>query len=128
METLLVYALLTSAMFYLGSRAVITQWLWSRYPPKLARWADCAACSGFWYGLIVGVTAKLLQNGAGDLLQNGAGILGEPYSPIVIGLCSMVWTPIVAGYMQAGFERLGSAVTEEDTGLGPEIEDERTHG
>jgi hypothetical protein len=40
----------------------------------------------------------------------------------------MVWTPIVAGYMQAGFERLGSAVTEEDTGLGPEIEDERTHG
>jgi hypothetical protein len=38
-------------------------------------------------------------------------------------LCSIVWTPIVAGLMQAGLERLGSAVDDDDTGLGPPIED-----
>jgi hypothetical protein len=120
-ETLLVYALLTTAMFYLGSRAVVTRWLWSRYPSKLAHFMDCAACSGAWYGLIIGYVAQLLHNGAGQTLQPpGLLSLSEPYSPIVVALCSMVWTPIVAGFMQAGFERLGSAVNDE---LGPPIED-----
>jgi hypothetical protein len=108
METLLLFSLLTSAMFYLGSRATITRGLWSKYPPKLARFMDCAACSGAWYGAIVGLFAHLLHFGA-------VGILNGPewYSPIVVMLCSIVWTPIVSGYMQRGFEMLGSAVGED---------------
>jgi hypothetical protein len=100
LETLLVYSFLTSAMFYLGSRAIITRWLWSRYPSWLASWADCAACSGFWYGLIVG----------------NVGYFYVSYAPhpIVVALCSMVWTPIVSAHMQAGIERLGSAVEPDD--------------
>lgn len=105
-EILLVYALLTSAAFYLGSRAVITQSLWSRYPPWLARWADCAACSGTAYGFAVG-SAALAVDAAPP------GSLSEWWSPFVIALCSMVWTPIVAGFMQRGFEQLGSAIAEE---------------
>lgn len=109
MEIILVYALLTSATFYLGSRAVITQWLWSRYPPRLARFMDCAACAGFWYGVIVGALGTWAFEPA------GSGLLGirEWYSPVIIGLCSIVWTPIVAGYMQAGFEQLGSVVDDD---------------
>jgi len=107
-EILLVYALLTSAAFYLGSRATITQVLWSRYPPKLARYFDCAACSGTAYGLAVGVGALAVGAAPPEL--------SAWWSPIVVALCSMVWTPIVAGFMQAGFERLGSAVSEADDG------------
>ena len=108
MENIVLYALLTTAAFYLGSRAVITAWLWSRYPPKLARFFDCAACSGWWYGLVIGMA-----------LSWGIGIspLGIPatewYSPIVIAFGSLVWTPILAAVMQMGLERLGSAVDDE---------------
>jgi hypothetical protein len=101
METLLIYALCTSAAFYLGSRAVITHWLWSRYPRRLAVFMDCAACTGFWYGLGFAWLST---------------VCGYPvkthYTPWVIGLCSMVWTPIVAGIMHKGFEWLGSAVDD----------------
>lgn len=38
-------------VYFLGAYAVITQWLWSRYPERVRHWADCPACSGFWYGL-----------------------------------------------------------------------------
>lgn len=106
-EVLLVYSLLTSAMFYLGSRAVITSWLWSKYSPKLARWADCAACSGAWYGFIISGVVH-----AGGSPAMPPGLLTQWWSPFVIGLCSMVWTPIIAGFMQTGFERLGSTVEE----------------
>lgn len=105
MDTILIYALITSAAFYLGSRATITTWLWSRYPPRLASFMDCAACSGFWYGLLLGNVAHLLHFGAVGLLRDS-----EWYSPFVVALCSMVWTPIIAGYMQLGFANLGSAI------------------
>jgi hypothetical protein len=109
MESILIYAMLTSAAFYLGSRAAITRWLWGSYPPWLARFMDCSACFGTWAGL-----------GFGMLLSWGPGLslpsipAAEWYSPFLIGLCSMVWTPIVAGLMQRGFEQLGSALPEEE--------------
>lgn len=102
---IIVYALLTSAAHYLGSRAMITRWLWSRYPPRLARFFDCAACSGFWYGL---AAAAILRVPLPSIR------LPEWGSCMVIALCSIVWTPLVAGFMQASFERLGSAVPEEE--------------
>jgi hypothetical protein len=111
LELLAVCALLTSAMFYLGSRAVVTSWLWGRYPPRLARFMDCAACSGFWYGLIVGAGILAANNWSEARIPE---LLTQPWSPLVIAVCSMVWTPIVAGYMQTGFERLGSAVAEDE--------------
>lgn len=109
MEILLVYALLTSAAFYLGSRAVITQWLWGRYPPRLARFMDCAACAGFWYGVAVGAMGAWVVEPIGSSPFS----LREWYSPLIVGLCSIVWTPIVAGLMQAGFERLGTTVNDD---------------
>jgi hypothetical protein len=105
MEPFLIYALLTSAAFYLGSRAVITRKLWSRYPINLAKFMDCAACSGAWYGFLASAILRLPL----------PGILANEWASVpVIGLCSIVWTPIVAGLMQAGFERLGSALPEDE--------------
>ncbi|MGH7178283.1 MAG: hypothetical protein ACREJC_12960 [Tepidisphaeraceae bacterium] len=107
MEILAVYALITAALFYLGSRALITRWLWSRYPPGFAKFMDCAACSGFWYGLIVGAIDTWG-------IKVGPQVFGrEWYAPVIVALCSVVWTPIVAGYMQLGFERLGSVVEDD---------------
>ena len=109
MGSLLIYALLTPALFYLGSRATVTSWLWSRYPSKLAKFMDCAACSGAWYGVLVSTVLRLPYD----------GVYGEADEcptwaiPIVIGLCSMVWTPIIGGIMQAGFERLGTTVEDD---------------
>lgn len=104
-EILLVYSLLTSACYYLGSRATLTRELWSRYPPKLAAFMDCAACTGFWYGLGWAILFQCRGTTSMSFAQ-------EWYSSIIIGLCSIVTTPIVAGLMQAGFERLGSSVED----------------
>lgn len=97
-------ALLTAGLYYLGSRALITSWLWSRYPKRFARFMDCAACTGFWYGL--GVTLVLGASVPFDVPTWSA--------PIIVGLCSMVWTPLVAALMQIALERLGSAVPDEN--------------
>ncbi|KKK80955.1 hypothetical protein LCGC14_2818340, partial [marine sediment metagenome] len=37
MKTLALYVFLTSASYFLGSRATITEFLWSRYPPIVDR-------------------------------------------------------------------------------------------
>lgn len=100
-DTVVLYALLTAAAYYLGARAVITSWLWSRYPRWLAKIADCSACSGFWYGVAVSAAFQ----------RQAFSLPGDTwYLPVIIGLCSMVWTPIVAAAMHVCFERLGTAV------------------
>jgi len=110
MSSIVLYPLLSTALFYLGSRAMITQWLWSRYPPRLARFADCSACTGFWWGLILALV--LGRHEHLNLLELDAE---DFWTPIVAGLCSMVWTPIVAGVMQRGFDSVGSAVADPPT-------------
>jgi hypothetical protein len=102
--SLLLYPLLTAAAFYLGSRAVITTWLWSRYPARLAAFMDCAACSGFWYGA-----------GAALVFQQPfLGLDGHAWTtPIVVGLCSIIWTPVVAAMQQRALDELGSALGEQ---------------
>lgn len=102
MYTPLLYALLSAACFYLGSRALVTRWLWSRYPPSLASFMDCSACTGFWWGFalaaIVGQCLHLPYMGL------------DPSSPLtwcIVGLCSIVLTPIAAGLMQHGLDQLG---------------------
>ena len=103
METLVLYALCTSSIFYLGSRAELSRPLWSRYPSWLAKWADCSACSGFWYGL--GVAAF----GGYALHLSFLGMPGDRAATVAFaGLASLTWTPIVAGFMQRGFDTLGT--------------------
>jgi hypothetical protein len=113
METLVLYALCTAAAFYLGSRALITRPVWSRYPRPFAIFMDCAACTGFWYGL--GVSAF-----GGYVL--GLPLLGlpgdRPSTVALAALASVAWTPIAAAAMQLALEQLGSAVTDSDDGEG----------
>src|SRR5512147_2730950 len=105
MTAFLLYPLLTAALFYLGSRATITAFLWRRYPPMLAALMDCAACSGTWYGFLVAAT---LGRWAGlDFLTLPATAY---YTPIVVALCAMVTTPIVAHQTQQALMELGSAI------------------
>lgn len=107
MQALILYPLLSTALYYLGSRALITEAIWRRYPPELARFADCAACTGFWWGLILALT--LGQHEHMDFLSLSHDDL---VTPIVVAFCSLVWTPIVAGLMQRGLDFLGVAVTQ----------------
>lgn len=107
MSVLVLYPLLTAAIFYLGSRAVITSWIWSRYPRWLAMLADCAACSGFWAGLGV----------AWALRFPFLGLDGHHwFTPVVVGLCSMIWTPLVAALHQHAMITLGSAIPDPEGG------------
>ena len=93
----LLYPLLTAALYYLGSRAKVTQWLWSRYPAGFASFMDCAACTGFWYGMGVEIALREF-------------VAYVEFSPIVVGLCALVWTPMIAALMQHSLFTLGSAV------------------
>jgi len=105
MMTLLLYTLLSSALFYLGSRALVTRWLWSRYPAWLVGFMDCAACTGFWYGFFAALTLGR---------HEGLAVLGLAadawLTPPIVGLCTLVLTPIGAGLMQRGLDSLGSVV------------------
>jgi hypothetical protein len=89
--SLVLYPLLTAAFYYLGAHATITAWMHTRYPDSVRGFMECAACSGTWYGFGVAV-------GFGY----GADVpfLGLPGANVatvlLVGLCSMVWTPLVA--------------------------------
>lgn len=93
------YALLGAAAYYLGSRATITHWLWSRYPERLDRFMLCAACSGFWYG----VGAAM---GIGWYLDVPFLVLPGRFwlTPCVVGLCSLVFTPWLSAKHLAALE------------------------
>lgn len=84
------YPLITASLYYLGARALITQPIWSRYPPRFDSFMSCAACSGFWYGFLVGIFGLVAQ----------VPFLGVAawWTPFVVGLGSMIWTPIVADW------------------------------
>lgn len=86
----ILYILLTSATYYLTAHARITSWLWRRYPPAVERFAQCAACSGAWYGFFWGVIGAWQQ-------WSFLGLPGRaPLTILMIGFGSVVWTPIVA--------------------------------
>lgn len=105
--TVLLYPLLTAALYYLGSRAKITEWLWTRYSTGFASIMDCAACTGFWYGLCVESAFGCFRD-AMDLATTD--YVRMTVAAWVAGLCSIVWTPIVAALMQHSLTVLGSAV------------------
>lgn len=88
---LILYALLTTALYYLGARALLTEQLWSLYPPRFDSFMKCPACSGAWYGGAVALAFRL------DVL----GLPGHAwYTPFAVGFCASVWTPIVWHQME----------------------------
>lgn len=104
MMTIVLYALLTTALYYLFSRAMITKSLWSRYPAWLDYYTACAACSGFLYGGVVALAIGWTQ----DL--SFLGLSGRFWAtPIVVGLGSLVWTPILADFHIRALLQLGVA-------------------
>jgi hypothetical protein len=101
-QSLVLYCLMTTACFYLGSQAVITKWAWSHYPRWLDKFMSCSACSGFWYGLL----AAFVLGWGFDLPF--LGLDGRHWAtPIVVGLGSIVWTPILAYYQILALTQLG---------------------
>ncbi len=98
MTTAALYVTLSVALYYLASRAKITEGIWSRYPTWLNEWTLCSACSGFWYGFVLAIAIGAPLN---------LPLLGMPagaaYTPIVAGLLTMVWTPILARAMVVGW-------------------------
>ena len=107
MTTLVIYPLLTTALYYLLARARISEFLWGRYPPSVDRFMSCASCTGFWYGIAVAI--------AGGTYQLPFMELGprEPHTIIVVGLCAMIWTPVVSWLHLVALDRLGAPVYEE---------------
>lgn len=102
MASIVLYPLLTTAAYYLFARAMITRWLWSRYPAWLDYYTTCAACSGFLYGVVVAVAFGWSLN---------VPLLGLPgkfwLTPLVSGLGSMVWTPVLANLHVTSLIQLG---------------------
>lgn len=97
MTAALLYVTISTALYYLASRAKLTHALWSRYPKWLEYWVLCAACLGFWLGVVLGALGRVLEL---DFLS----LAGDAwYTPVVVGLCTMVWTPILARHMVEGW-------------------------
>jgi len=109
--SLILYPTLTAFLFYLGSRAMITAWLWSRYPKRVASFFDCAACSGTWYGFL---TAAIIGT------HYNLPFLSLPPDDwptwVIAGACSGVWNVFAAALHQHGMASLGSAIPEDPQG------------
>lgn len=94
MKPWITYPILCSVGYYLLSRALITKFLWSRYPKKLDAFMSCASCLGFWLGLAIGIVFSRLA---------GWSFLGippeNPLNPLMVAIFSIWWTP-VAAYIQ----------------------------
>ncbi len=88
--TIIIYPLICCALFYLGAQATITGFLWGRYPPRLDAFMSCPACTGFWYGA---ACAGLGWWQDWPFL----GLDGQHWlTPIIVGVCSIIWTPILS--------------------------------
>lgn len=106
LTSLLIIALCSTALYYLGSRARITSWLWSRYPVWLAGFMDCAACSGFWYGFAL---AFIFDPQLAEMHE-----IPQFLVAVVVGLCSIVWTPLIASLHDFALYRMGSIAPPSD--------------
>lgn len=95
------YVTLTTALYYLVSRAKVTEFAWSRYPKWLDYWTSCAACSGFWYGLGIAAVIGRSRGWAPFGLDATAW-----FTPFVVAATTMVWTPILARLMVVSWMEL----------------------
>lgn len=89
MLVLSLYILLATTLYYLGAGAMITEWLWSRYPPRVDYFMRCAACAGTWYGMVMTII--------GHHVLDWRFLPDEPgWSFAITGLITMVTTPLIA--------------------------------
>jgi hypothetical protein len=87
--TLVLYALLTAAAYYLVARAGITKWAWSRYPWWLDKLVMCASCTGFWLGLGCGAFGWWRE-------LPFLGLPPDHWSTVLAcGAGGMIWTPLL---------------------------------
>jgi hypothetical protein len=103
---LLLFILLPAASFYLLSRATITHFIWSRYPTWLGKLRDCAACSGFWDTLLLALFMKSVHQDLPIYPESS-------FAPILLGLCGVIWTPLVAALQHKALETLGTVFADE---------------
>lgn len=86
-----IVVILAESLYYLGARAEITRFLWSRYPRWLDKFMACAACVGTWYG-----STLTLGTGFG-LGWDFPGLPGTAWhTSVVVGLITLFTTPILA--------------------------------
>lgn len=101
-------ALLATALHWLVARSQIMRWFWNlrwwpvarndygeALPPSALRelFSDllaCAACSGFWLGLVIGLRVHPLHLGPWWLDWFGAGLAGVVTVPILEG--ALIWS------------------------------------
>jgi hypothetical protein len=103
MQALFLYALITPALYYLGSKALITQRLWTWYEerwPRFGAFMQCAACSGTWYGMASGTLGWF----AFELPFLG---VEHDLSFLLVGLGSCFWTPVLAATHDRALRYLG---------------------
>jgi hypothetical protein len=100
--TLVLYAILCGAAYYLLARAKITKWLWSRYPAWLDTLMMCASCTGTWLGIGCGLLGWWL-----DLPLLGLDP-GHWFSVVAASATGMVVTPLVVYPMLLVLEILGA--------------------
>ena len=90
MIPVLLIGIIGAAFHYLTYHAVITSWLWRRYPAKIDALLSCAACSGTWVGLGMGVY----------FADQGTSILGigasDPALYVATAAVGMIATPLVS--------------------------------
>lgn len=94
-----------AALFFLGDRAVITRFIWSRYPAWLASLRRCAACSGFWDMLIFSVFLRYGLGVALPILPNST------WCPLLLALCSIITTPLLAAAHERAMHQLAYGET-----------------
>jgi hypothetical protein len=87
--TLLLFSLITTFLWYLGSAANITLPIREMLPAKVNSFLLCPACSGFWYGLGLGIYAHTRH------------LLPWPSELVIFGLAaaSGTWTALGAGLL-----------------------------
>lgn len=100
-------ALLGTAIHWIVARSMIMKWFWDLrwwplacnsygepLPPSAIRelfsnLLACAACSGFWLGLVFGIRIRPLHLGPWWLDWLGAGLAGVVVVPILEGV--LIW-------------------------------------
>ena len=98
------YPILACALYYLGFWAKITESIWSRYPVRVDAFMRCAACSGFWYGVIVACSMGAVTR------WNYLGLpWNHPAALIVSGVVAMMSTPLLAVVHLRALTLLGDA-------------------
>lgn len=95
--------LLAAALYYLGARTHITQRLWNSYPDGFYNFMACPMCSPFWYTLLIVNVARAFG-------YEYPGFLDQRHAYLVLPLCAIVVTPMVAILVETGVRLVHAAM------------------